>query len=446
MALRLLPAPKWTVPGTSGSIASGWLVYTYEPTSSTLKDTFTDSDAGGTNTNPVELDSRGEADIWWDGNYKVIVKDQNGVTVWSVDNYGEGLDPTPIAQLSLIKNYSFEDASSDPTSPDNWTITTYTNGTQSLDTTAGNQIHGAQALKFTSVGTGGGFAESDFFPVQEAVVQSVIVAMKSSSATVRNVIEILWYDRSQSLLSTSSLYDASSGNPTTWTDKSANATPPSNARYAKLRLTGCHSSVATLGSTWFDNVRVIANDFVTLTGTQTLTNKTLTSPTVTGGTFSAPAITSATGIGQAIVKRKTADETLTSNNTLQDDDHLTFAIAANEEWIAEFYIDCGAGLSITGARVAITTPAAATQNIDVEELGGTSGGAGNVFQRTTTSGTAIILSAALSTLNNSSIKINVWVLNGANAGSVTLQWCQDTSSGTALTFRKGSRMIAYRIA
>jgi len=41
-----------------------------------------------------------------------------------------------------------------------------------------------------------------------------------------------------------------------------------------------------------------------------------------------------------IAKRKTADESVTnagSGTTLQDDDHLTFSIAAAEEWIADFF-------------------------------------------------------------------------------------------------------------
>lgn len=268
MTIRQLPAPKWTVPGHSGSIAAGWLVYTYEPTSSTPKDTYTDSSGDTSNQNPVELDSRGEADIWWDGNYKVIVKDQNDVTVWTVDNYGSGIEQIAAAQLSVVPNYSFETATSDPDLPDDWTVSTYTNGTAALDSSAGNQIHGAKALKFTSAGSGGGFATTEFFPVQEAVPVMVIFAMKGT-ADVRNLIEIIWYDKDQSLVSTTSLYDASSANPTSWTDQALPATPPSTARFAKIRLTGCHSSDATAGSTWFDNVRV-TSDVVTTQGAQTI--------------------------------------------------------------------------------------------------------------------------------------------------------------------------------
>lgn len=274
MTVRQLPSPKWTVPGTSGGVAAGWKVFTYIPGTSTPKATYTTSAGDVANANPVVLDSRGEATIFWDGIYKVIVKTPADVTVWTEDNYGSGLTPISSTQLSLVPNYSFDEATDDVDVPDDWTITPYTNGTQTLDSSAGNQIHGAKSLKFTSAGSGGGFAESAFFPVQEAVPVSVIVAMKSSVTDVRNVIEIIWYDRAQVSLSTSSLYDASTGNPTSWTDQSLTATPPSNARYAKIRLTGCHSSDATTGSTWFDNVRA-SGDLVLTSGTQTLTSKTL---------------------------------------------------------------------------------------------------------------------------------------------------------------------------
>lgn len=257
MTVRQLPPPRWTVPGNSGAVANGWKVWTYEPDSSTPKDTYTTFEGDVANTNPVTLDSRGEATIFWDGIYKVVVKDTNGVVVWTEDYYGSGLVPVTNTQLSLVPNYSFEDATDDVSVPDNWTITTYTNGTQTLDSSAGNQIHGSKALKFTSTGSGGGYAESSLFLVQEAVALSITVPIKSSAADVRNVIEIIWYDRSQVLLSTSSLYDDSTTNPTSWTDQILSATPPSNARFAKIRLTGCHSSDSTTGSTWFDNCQVI---------------------------------------------------------------------------------------------------------------------------------------------------------------------------------------------
>jgi len=48
---------------------------------------------------------------------------------------------------------------------------------------------------------------------------------------------------------------------------------------------------------------------------------------------------------------------------LQDDDHLTFSIAAAEEWIADFFVDAASCYhATTGIKLSFTTPAGATLN------------------------------------------------------------------------------------
>lgn len=146
-----------------------------------------------------------------------------------------------------------------------------------------------------------------------------------------------------------------------------------------------------------------------------------------------------------IVRRKTADEGVTSSTTLQDDDHLTFPIAANEEWVARIAVDVGsATLGVTGVKAAITTPAGATLNVCglmMHELGS------SFTTRSTASGGALTWNAASipDAVANAQVLLEIWVLNGANAGNVTLQFAQETSNGTALTFRKGSSLIAHRV-
>src|SRR3990167_11402530 len=121
-----------------------------------------------------------------------------------------------------------------------------------------------------------------------------------------------------------------------------------------LAATGVACDEGQAPSTVNDGVRELMAQLKTavvdLTSAQTLTTKTLTSPVVN----------SATGIGQAIVKRKTADESVTSSTTLQDDDHLTFSIGASEEWVGSIFLSVGAALSTTGIKIAITVPTAAT--------------------------------------------------------------------------------------
>lgn len=67
---------------------SGCKVYTYEPNSDILKTTWLNIDKTVENTNPILLDSAGEADIFLDGLYRIVVKDRFGFVVYDVEKTG----------------------------------------------------------------------------------------------------------------------------------------------------------------------------------------------------------------------------------------------------------------------------------------------------------------------------------------------------------------------
>ena len=67
---------------------SGCKVYTYEPNSDIPKTTWLDTDKTTENTNPILLDAAGEADIFLDGLYRVVVKDRFGFVVYDVEKTG----------------------------------------------------------------------------------------------------------------------------------------------------------------------------------------------------------------------------------------------------------------------------------------------------------------------------------------------------------------------
>lgn len=67
---------------------SGCKVYTYEPNSNIPKKTWIDIDKTVENTNPILLDSAGEADIFLDGLYQIVVKDLLGFVVYDVEKTG----------------------------------------------------------------------------------------------------------------------------------------------------------------------------------------------------------------------------------------------------------------------------------------------------------------------------------------------------------------------
>jgi hypothetical protein len=85
----LMPNAKQPYWNNAGSPLAGGKVYTYAAGTTTPKATYTTAAATTANSNPVILDARGEAPIYWDGSYYIEVKDASDVLVYSADNYTE---------------------------------------------------------------------------------------------------------------------------------------------------------------------------------------------------------------------------------------------------------------------------------------------------------------------------------------------------------------------
>lgn len=71
----------------SGAPAAGGKVYTYQPSTSTPKATYTSAAQTTSNANPVILDSRGEADIWFSGPYRLVFTDSSDVEIDDIATY-----------------------------------------------------------------------------------------------------------------------------------------------------------------------------------------------------------------------------------------------------------------------------------------------------------------------------------------------------------------------
>ena len=90
MTATLLPNGKQQYFTSTGAPLAGGKVYTYAAGTTTPKATYADADKVAANTNPVILDARGEAVIFWDGAYNVTITDSLGSTIYSSANIGDG--------------------------------------------------------------------------------------------------------------------------------------------------------------------------------------------------------------------------------------------------------------------------------------------------------------------------------------------------------------------
>lgn len=95
----LTPSPKQQIFGSDGLPLVGGKIYTYAAGTSTPIATYVDSSATTANTNPIILDSLGQANIWLINTtaYKFVVKDADDVLLYTVDNISIPLDLTAFA-------------------------------------------------------------------------------------------------------------------------------------------------------------------------------------------------------------------------------------------------------------------------------------------------------------------------------------------------------------
>jgi len=83
----LSPPPKLQFFDANGDPLVGGLLYTYVAGTTTPLTSYTDSTGISANTNPIVLDSRGEAYVWLGtASYKLALYTSAGVLIWTVDN------------------------------------------------------------------------------------------------------------------------------------------------------------------------------------------------------------------------------------------------------------------------------------------------------------------------------------------------------------------------
>lgn len=83
---QLMPNGKQNFSDLTGAPLVGGKVYTYDAGTNTPRVTYQDAAGVVPNTNPIILDARGEALIFWSGAYKVVLRDALDNLIWTVDN------------------------------------------------------------------------------------------------------------------------------------------------------------------------------------------------------------------------------------------------------------------------------------------------------------------------------------------------------------------------
>jgi len=139
-----------------------------------------------------------------------------------------------------------------------------------------------------------------------------------------------------------------------------------------------------------------------------------------------------------IVVVKTANETVNNSATLQDDNHLSFHLPANGQWIFDASIKWSSGAT-PDLKLDWTLPSGAT---------GTYGVVGDQAQATPDAQLSITTSNVFlsSGGGNFSTYLAGEITMGSAAGLVTLQWAQNTANASDTILQKGSWVRVMRAA
>lgn len=146
---------------------------------------------------------------------------------------------------------------------------------------------------------------------------------------------------------------------------------------------------------------------------------------------------------KVVMAYKSADETVNNSAAMQDDDHLSFAIAANEVWAFDIYLQVDNTASVTPRfKFQMTVPASATGSL---RASGDNTGAVDGSTTGANSATATGVIAFTATIT-AGIVITGVIINSSTAGTVHLQWAQNTAAAFNTIVKKGSWLRATKLA
>lgn len=144
---------------------------------------------------------------------------------------------------------------------------------------------------------------------------------------------------------------------------------------------------------------------------------------------------------------KSLDESVTSSTALQNDDVLALAVVANATYHGMLVAATVGGNAAGDIKFGWTFPTGATLHFPAvgPHNGIASGSQADgewIGRLSATSGTTTVPHGASTDVLTSIIYLHLFT--GANAGTLQLQWAQQSSSGTASTLKAGSYMWLRR--
>ena len=183
----LTPTPKQQIFGSDGLPLVGGKIYTYAAGTTTPLATYTDSGAGTANTNPIILNSLGQANIWLStASYKFSVYTSADVLLYTVDNISAPLDSAGLA-LALSSPTPIGN-----TAPNTGAFTTLTATTGNITTVNATTVNAtgtitAETLTFEGGGSMTRPAEAGIQPITAtAAANALTVTLNPTTLEFRS--------------------------------------------------------------------------------------------------------------------------------------------------------------------------------------------------------------------------------------------------------------------
>lgn len=369
---------------SQGNVLAGGWMYWYAATTTTLQDTFTTSAGSVANTNPIELDGAGRPKngvgiYLTEGlGYKLVLKDSALTTIFTQDNV--------VGITTALTNNEWQSSG---------LTATYISATQfSVPGDQTTDMHKRRRLKVidsggTKYGTitaaaystlttvtveidAGGSLASPLTSVSWSIIRADnpsidadMVHRKSSDAVASAATTDIWSIQGDFVHVTGSTGPITSFGTAPYAGARRTVifdSTPTLTHSASLDCPGAANIVSQAGdmaevrADTTTNAVIInfiraASMTATLSGTETLTNKTLTSPTITTGTLTNPSIDTVTG---AVVATQANMESASATNLVVSPGRQQFHPSAAKAW-ADWTPIAGTGSATINASYNVTS-------------------------------------------------------------------------------------------